>query len=479
MILLVQAAPLAAIVALLASGRADPLRAVVVALALAVPAAAVSVPPGTALAPLIAEEAARGAFLALQPIAVTFAGLVFHGAVSARRRDAAGDGAATHARLFTVCLLLGPFFETVTGFGVGAVFALGDLHALGVTGPAGAALSLFSQVLIPWGGLGPGTLLGAALAGVPLRALGAWNAGLSAAWLLTLLPVFWRLAAEAGLPPSRRDRIEGAATLLVFGALLIAANLLATVEVAGLLALGPPLLWQLRHRIVRPGAARAAAPYLALSAVLLATRLVPGAAAALTSVAVLRPWPDLPGFALLHQPGMLLGAVGLGVLATVAGRRGAILRTALARGARPAALMLGYVVLARLLGGSGAAAALARALAASAGPALPFVVPLLGAAGGFFAATNVGSNSILMPIQSAMPLPLPPAFVAAVQNFTGSAFCVIAPMRLGATAALAADGTAPGAIGRRLTAAGAAAVLVAWAAIGALVAAGTAGDGPA
>lgn len=477
MILLVQAAPLAAIVGLLASGRADPLRAVLVALALAVPAAAVSVPPGTALAPLLAEEAARGAFLALQPIAVTLAGLVFHGAVSARPRDASGDGAVSHARLFTVCLLLGPFFETVTGFGVGAVFALGDLHALGVTGPAGAALSLFSQVLIPWGGLGPGTLLGAALAGVPLRALGAWNAVLSAAWLLTLLPVFWRLATEAGLPPSRRDRIEAAATILALGALLVAANLLATVEVAGLLALGPPLLWQFRHRIVRPGAARAAAPYLALAAVLLATRLVPGAAAALTSVAVVQPWPDLPGFALLHQPGMLLGAVGLGVLATVRGRC-AILRAALARGARPAALMLGYVVLARLLGGSGAAAALARALAASAGPALPFVVPLLGAAGGFFAATNVGSNSILMPIQSAMALPLPAAFVAAVQNFTGSAFCVVAPMRLGATAALAADGTAPGAIGRRLAAAGAAAVAVAWVAIAALVAARTAGDGP-
>lgn len=477
MILLVQVAPLAAIVLLLASGRADPLRAVVVALALAVPAAAVSVAPETALAPLLAEEATRGAFLALQPIAVTLAGLVFHGAVSARPRDRADDGGATHARLFTICLLLGPFFETVTGFGVGAVFAIGDLHALGILGAAGAALSLFSQVLIPWGGLGPGTLLGAALAGVPLRALGAWNAVLSAVWLMTLLPVFWRLAAEAGLPPSRRDRLEGIAIMLVFGVLLIAANLLVTVEVAGLLALGPPLLWQLRHRIVRPGALRAAAPYLALSAVLLATRLIPGVAAALTSVAMLQPWTDLPGFALLHQPGMLLGAVGLGVLATVTGRRRAVLRSAVARGTRPAVLMLGYVVLARLLGGSGAAASLARALAASAGPALPFIVPLLGAAGGFFAATNVGSNSILMPIQSAMALPLPPAFVAAVQNFSGSAFCVVAPMRLGATAALAADGTAPGAIGSRLRATGAAAVAVAWAAIAALVVAGVTGNG--
>jgi lactate permease len=477
MILLIQAAPLAAIVALLASGRADPLRAVVVALMLAIPAAAVSVPEGVRLGALLAEEAARGAFLALQPIAVTFAGLLFHGAVSARPRADSADQTATHARLFTVCLLLGPFFETVTGFGVGAVFALGDLHALGIGGPAGAALSLLSQMLIPWGGLGPGTLLGAALAGVPLRALGAWNAALSAAWLLTLLPVFWRLAAEAGLPASARDRIEDAATTAALGVLLIAANLLATVEVAGLLALGPPLAWRLRHRLVHPGATRAAAPYLALSAVLLASRLVPGAPALLTAFGMIRPWPDLPGFALLHQPGMLLGAVGLGVLATVRGRR-AILRSVAKRGARPAALMLGYVVLARLLGGSGAAAALAGALAAAAGAALALVVPLLGAAGGYFAATNVGSNSILMPVVSALALPLPPAFVAAVQNFSGSALCMIAPMRLGATAALAADGTPPGAIGRRLWPAGASAVLVGWTAIAALVAAGVTGNGP-
>lgn len=89
----------------------------VVALVLAIPTAAVSVPEGGRLAPLLAEEAARGAFLALQPIAVTVAGLLFHGAVSARPRAAKRRSTATHARLFTVSLLLGPFFETVTGSG--------------------------------------------------------------------------------------------------------------------------------------------------------------------------------------------------------------------------------------------------------------------------------------------------------------------------------------------------------------------------
>lgn len=109
----------------------------------------------------------------------------------------------------------------------------------------------------------------------------------------------------------------------------------------------------------------------------------------------------------------------------------------------------------------------------------PFVVPLRANAGGFFAPANVGSNSILMPVVAALAVDLPAAFVAAVQNFTGSALCMVAPMRLDATAALAADGTAPGAIGRRLWPTGASAVLVGWVAIAMLVTAGAPGNGPA
>ncbi|MFQ3623727.1 MAG: L-lactate permease, partial [Acetobacteraceae bacterium] len=416
MVLLIQAAPLGAIVALLARGT-EPLRAILVALALAVPAAAVSVPDTGGLADLLVEETARGAWLALQPVAITLAGLLFHGAVSARPRTAPGSRPADHATLFTVCLLLGPFFETVTGFGVGAVFALGDLRAIGVVGAPAAALSLLSQVLIPWGGLGPGTLLGAALAGVELRALGSWNAALSALWLPTLLPVFWRLASEAGLPADASDRRDDGLALLALGVLLILANLVSTVEVAGLLALGPVLAWRLRHAVRRPGALRTALPYLGLATLLLASRLVPGAAEALTGTAVLRPWPDLPGFALLHHPSVLLALAAVTVLSGVSGRRRILCETA-RRAASPSALMLGYVVLARLLGGSGAATALARALAAGSGPALPFVLAVLGAAGGFFAATNVGSNSILMPIQAALApeTGLPAPFVAAAQH---------------------------------------------------------------
>jgi lactate permease len=359
---------------------------------------------------------------------------------------------------------LGPFFETVTGFGIGVVFALSAMRRLAVPAPAAASLALLSLVLIPWGALGPGTQLGAALAGVDLRAFGAWTSAASALWLMLLLPLFWRLSAEAGLGASGRDRLADAATMAALAALLVAANLLATVEVAGLIALSPPLLLRLfAEEGGMPGRAarRAALPYVALAALLLATRLLPPLADALTAIAVLRPWPDLPGFALLHHPATMLALVACAVLAGRGGWREAMGKAA-ARSRLPVLLMLLYVVLARWLGASGAAASLARALAEATGPGLlPFVTPVLGAAGGFFAGTNVASNSILMPIQSALAgkQGFPAAFLPALQNFTGSAFCILAPMRISATAALAADGTEDGALYQRLWWAGAASLL--------------------
>lgn len=457
MLIFLQAAPLLVLVVVLAARHGGPAAPVLAALALAVPAAAASLGAGVALLPFLFAETLRGAWLAATPVAITLAGLLFHEAVTAPGEAAQADAAPrSHARLFTAVFLLGPFFETVTGFGIGVVFSLSALGRLGVSGPAAAALSLLSQVLIPWGALGPGTLLGAALAGVDLRAFGAWTAAASALWLMLLLPLFWRLSAEAGLGGTSRDRAEDALTMAALSALLVAANLVATVEVAGLIALAPPMLlrlWREGGGLPDARARRAALPYVGLAALLLVTRLVPPVAAALTGALLLRPWPDLPAIAPLHNPATMLAAVAAVTLAARGGGwRGAVVRTA-TRARLPALLMLLYVVLARWLGASGAAASLAAALAGAAGPGvLPFVTPVLGAAGGFFTGTNVASNAILMPIQSALAgkQGFPPAFLPALQNFAGSAFCILAPMRIAATAALAGGGATGEALYRRL-----------------------------
>ena len=88
MMLLLQAAPLLLLVALLLSGRAGPVPAVLAALAASLPGALLSGAAGDAPFAFLAEETARGAFLALKPIAIVAGGLLFHAAVT--RADASG-----------------------------------------------------------------------------------------------------------------------------------------------------------------------------------------------------------------------------------------------------------------------------------------------------------------------------------------------------------------------------------------------------
>ena len=127
MILALQALPLLLLIGLLFSGRVAPVPAVLAALAAAIPAAFVSLPGGVGLPGFLGEQILRGAYLALQPMGVVLAGLLFHAAVS-EAEASAGATTATPRRIFIATLLLGCFLESVTGFGVGAVFALASLR---------------------------------------------------------------------------------------------------------------------------------------------------------------------------------------------------------------------------------------------------------------------------------------------------------------------------------------------------------------
>jgi lactate permease len=457
-ILALQCLPFVLLVLLLASGRVAPAWAALAALVAALPAVWLAVPdmPG-----FLASAAARGAWLAAMPIAVVAAGLVFHGAVGNPRADAER---ASREKIFAVAFLLGPFLESVTGFAVGVVFALASLRRMGLAGPAMVAVGLYALLLIPWGGLGPGTFLGAALAGVPVAALARHNAWLSAAWLFPMLLVFRRLAARLGLPADARTQVSEALWVAALGLLLVLANHAMPVELGGIASTGPLLLLRHRDRLMDRAAWRAAAPYIALTAALLGTHLLPGLGPWMTGMA-LRPFPDLPGLPLNHAA-LVLGAVALLLLA-LRPDRGAVLLAALGRARRPAIAMLLFVVLARVLAGSGIAGALAARLAAASGGLAPFTAPVLGALAGFFVGTNVGSNSVTMPLVAALSAgtSLPPALLPAVQNFTGSALCLISPPVLALALGISGERARPAEIWRVLAPGPLAAVLVAWVAI--------------
>jgi len=462
-ILLLQAAPLLLLVGLLLSGRAGPLPAVLAALVAALPAALVSLPAGAGFADFVAEEALRGAFLASQPIGVVLGGLLFHAAVEERREGAERRVASARA-VFTATLLMGVFMESVTGFAVGAVFALAALRGMGLGGPPAAALALLSLCLIPWGGLGPGTALGAALIGVPGQEVAALTALPNAAWLLLLGPVCWRLSAAAGVPVAGAERLAQMAMLAAMAAILVLGHRLLPFEVLGILAAGLPLvvaLWAAeppRDAAAWRRAGRALAPHLLLTAALLAARAVPDPPA-------FHPYPALPAFPVTHVA-VVLVLVAVGLMLRRADRA-ARTRAALRRAGRPALVLLLYVLLARLMTGSGATAALAEAAAAALGGAAPFAVPVLGLAAGIVTGSNVGSNAALMPVQQALGVAagMPPLLAPAVHNFAGAAGAGMSFAVTALICGLLADGTRPAQVWRLLAPSILAVVLVGWAAV--------------
>ena len=461
MILALQALPLLLLISLLFSGRVAPIPAVIAALLAAIPAAFVSLPADQALPGFLGEQMLRGAYLALQPMGVVLAGLLFHAAVSGL--EGQGDGiAATPRRIFIATLLLGCFLESVTGFAVGALFALAALRKMGLGGAPAGAMALLALCLIPWGGLGPGTLLGAALIGLPAQDIAQISAWPNAIWVMVLGPVLWRLCAAAGFTvPAAEKRIQ-MAYLLAVALLLVLCHRILPFEVIGIVATGLPLmlaLWQLdppRDRAAWRRAWQNLSPYGLLTAALLLARAVPHPPA-------WQPFADLPGFPITHVSLVLL-AVALLLLARRAGAM-ALAQGALRRGLRPALIMLLYVLLARWMGESGATGALAREAAAALGPLAPYAVPPLGLIAGMVTGTNVGSNAAMMPVQYKLGLAagLAPALAPGVHNFAGAAGAGMSFAVTALICGLLADGTKPVTLWRLLLPSIMAVLVLGWA----------------
>ena len=446
--LLLQALPLLALVALLASGRAGPPLSCVTAMLLALPAAALALGSVSLLPGFVLRSLAEGLWLAVVPVGIIAGGLVFHAGVAELRQGGQpgpADRLPVADRLFTAAFLLGPFSETVTGFGVGTVFAIGAVRAAGIGGAAAAAIGLMAQPLIPWGGLGPGTAIGAALAGVDPQALALRNAMAVAPELLALLVLFWGWCGLAGVNVPWSTRRSQALWVTAMGVLLILLHLVLPWELCGMAATGPVLALRLLRADPPEGRAGwvrssvAAAPYLLLVALLVGLRLWPDPPS-------LHPFAGLPELRLSHAVVALwLAAV---CLLIASGRGPGLALQALRRARRPALALLAFVVLARVLTNAQVPQALATALVASFGKAAPFASPLMAAIAGFFAGTNVGSNAAMMSLQAALghSAGLGPLVLPAVQN--GTLALVISPQLVSVASSLAGAEVTPRAVWR-------------------------------
>ncbi|GGB39303.1 hypothetical protein GCM10011505_21080 [Tistrella bauzanensis] len=407
---------------------------------------------------VLADAALRSLWIAWMAVSVILAGLVFDAVASPVRGSAWTDAAATTAgpddrryrRIFTACMLIGPFAESATGFGVGAVVTAALLRGEGLGGARAAVLALLSQLLVPWGALAIGTQVTAVLMRHDPHQLGAAAAAVSAIAYAGGLVVLRLQLAAVGIRPRRRDRLIDPPLVAGLIVALVVANLFLGPETAALAALGLPIAIDLgvrRRDVAIRTTTRILAPYLALTLVLLVTRLVTPLAEALRHW-IWQPVDGLPGYAPLHHPAGWLLATAV-VAALMAGNRpgriGHDIARGLGHGIRPAAATIAFVLLAGVWAAGGAPTVLAAAWRdVAAGADLAIIPPLAGLAG-FLTGSNVAVAAMIAPLADALPGmgadgggagALMALLIAAMLLVVGGLATMVSPMRLAMAAAL-------------------------------------------
>ncbi|ALU40111.1 hypothetical protein AS188_10570 [Kocuria flava] len=326
-----------------------------------------------------------------------------------------------------------PFMETVTGFGVSVIIGLPLLLSLGFTPLRAATLSLIALMVGPWGSMGPGTLLGAQIAGVPLDELGVASGVLNVLAFLGSGAVA-AVVAGRGLPaPEARFRAAvharwigaGLASGAVLSVLVLAANLALGTAVAGAVAtLVMSAGWAavISRGRLGPVPVRALVPYAVLLAGTTAGQLLERAL-------------PLGGFgavlgspALWSSTGALAGVVVLGLDRS---HRRRLPRETLRMWLQVAVPTGLYLVLGTAVSGGGLAEALAAALTGL-GPAYLFLVPLLGGLGGYITASGTGANAMFGGTQdaAAQALGIDPLWMMASQNVAAGLACLASPARI-------------------------------------------------
>lgn len=379
-----------------------------------------------------------GAWIALPAVLVILAGLYFTEVMATANTHSVNTAVAPSAAardLGTTCLFIGPFVETATGFGVGYVVAVSVVMRAGFGPVAALGLGAFSQCLVPWGALGIGTKISAALIAMPVEDI-AWRVAIVIMPVLWIMIVFyWRIARSAGVAFSQSQRIEDAATIVILSVLLICTSKFLPIELAGMTAIAPVLLYRLwcsaGVQLFSIKAIQKIIPYLLLFVLLAVTKMVPVIKVYLSTPAW-TPGQGAPLFAPLASPAIVL--ILAAVLSCLVQGHWRELSNSIAptlvKGLRASVLTILLVALAWIIFRSGIADAFASAIRDSMDEFAVLVVPILGALGGYLTGSNTGAGSLSMPVaQSVSQSPGVLAWIAAASIMTGSVLTMLSPVR--------------------------------------------------
>lgn len=327
-----------------------------------------------------------------------------------------------------------PFAESVTGFGVGVTIGIPLLAHFGLPARKVALIGLLGLCAVPWGSMGPGTLVAATMADLPFKDLGQASA------LVSMIPfaITGMVAAGLASAPGRLSLalLQGLLSGLLLTAAVALMNAVAGTAPAG--ALGALVV--VGFHLLRMRAPQQALPLHPLGRRALAAYvlLLGGVLVAGVLVRAL----GLPGlWHGLASPGLWL------LLAAGFFARGLPERESLQRvwrsWAQVAPVTALFITLGVLMAVSGMAAELAHALAQS-GPLYLLAAPFVGALGGFVTGSNTGANAMFAATQAevarALNAPLLPFM--AVHNVSASLLLMASPGKVEMAVQLVPEGTA-------------------------------------
>lgn len=397
----------------------------------------------------LADALARGAWIGATIAPYIVGGLLFWQFASQGVQSpapASHDRIKSRRLLFCAAFLVGPFAEAATGAGVGMLGTVILLRGLRIAPRQLMIFALLSQTMIPWGGMSNGTLLASTYARLPATDM-ALYAVLPTGALMALvwLPLFWRTAHQAGYGAPWTECLREAAWIAAGMGLIALGSLYLGPETSLLAAYGP--LIALRYLVdFRPrlpallATARHVAPFAALIAVLVTTRLAPDLRAFLVGSGKLAPYADLPSWSPLFHAGTWLIVIGL-LTAILRGGAAAIPResaAAWATGKHAALSVALFALMAEVMTAAGISHAIARGMFDLFGQHAINIATLMSAALALLSNSGNMPNSLFMSAQvaTAAQAGFNVQAVAAAQHIAGASMCLFSPVRLAIASSL-------------------------------------------
>lgn len=336
-----------------------------------------------------------------------------------------------------------PLAESLTGFGVGVAVSIPLLVALGFPGRKAAVIGLLGLCAVPWGAMGPGTLIAAELAQVGFTEFGVMSALLN-------LPVFLATGVVVALVAAEdTSRIRAVGAALASGLLLwlciLVANLIFGTAPAG--ALGAAVTLGAHLVVHRLRGTRLTMSRRELQALLPYGVLLGGVLA--MSVLIRLAGVEGTAWRYLASPAPWLALTTVFTLRHQIFQLSPTARTAFS-GWLPVGPATGlFIFVGAVMSASGMSGHIAEALAGL-GTAYLFLVPVIGGAGGFITASNSGANAMFAgpQAQAAAALGAEVMPVTAAQNVAASALTMATPSRIELARQLCPDKPAAGPVFR-------------------------------